>query len=73
MPHKIEPKHEGELKAGALLCPVCCVEFQEIQVDVEWEGKILHNVKMLRCPICEEETFTPEQLSDALLQSKRKP
>jgi hypothetical protein len=66
MPSKANPKHENTLKAGALLCPLCCVEFQEIQVDFEWEGRVLHNVKILRCPICEAETFTPEQLSDAI-------
>jgi hypothetical protein len=25
------------------------------------DGVILHNVKALKCPVCEEEMFTPEQ------------
>jgi hypothetical protein len=60
MPRDPHPKDENSLKAGALLCPVCCVEFQEIQVDMEWEGKVLRNVKLLRCPVCHEEQFPPE-------------
>jgi YgiT-type zinc finger domain-containing protein len=49
------------VKAGALMCPTCCVEYNEIEVDFEYEGMILKNVKVLRCPGCEEELFTPEQ------------
>ncbi len=63
MPHDPKLKNEKTLKAGALLCPVCCVELQEAQVDIEWEGKVLHDIKVLRCPSCEEELFTPEQQS----------
>ena len=61
---------KAAVKAGALLCPVCCVEFHEIHVDIEWEGKILRNVKLLRCPVCEEEILTPEQLDLTLRQSE---
>lgn len=53
--------NNGTFKAGAFLCPVCCVEYLEIEVDFEYEGTILHDVKMLRCPVCHEELFTPEQ------------
>jgi hypothetical protein len=49
-------------KAGALLCPTCCVEYVEIEFDFEVEGVILYNVKALRCPDCEEEIFTPQQV-----------
>ena len=48
-------------KAGALMCPVCCVEYLEIEVDFEYDGAILNNVRILRCPVCQEELFTPEQ------------
>jgi hypothetical protein len=48
-------------KAGALLCPSCCIEYIEIVFDMEVEGIILHNVKALKCPECEEELFTPQQ------------
>jgi hypothetical protein len=70
LPVKTGPKHEHGLKAGALLCRVCCVEFREIQVDMEWEGKVLHNVKILKCPVCQTETFTPEQLKDFIEQNE---
>jgi len=49
------------MKASALLCPTCCVEYVEVEFDFELEGVILQNVKGLRCPACEEEVFTPEQ------------
>lgn len=49
-------------KAGALLCPVCCVEYVEVEFDFEVDGVVLHNVKALRCPSCQEERFTPEQV-----------
>ena len=44
------------------MCPVCCVEFIEVEVDFDVDGAILKNIKVLRCPICEEEHFTPDQL-----------
>jgi hypothetical protein len=56
-----DAKRELVLKAGALLCPVCCVEFIEVEVDFEADGAVLQNVKILRCPVCQEELFTPEQ------------
>jgi YgiT-type zinc finger domain-containing protein len=37
------------------------VEYVEVEFDLEVDGLILHNVKALRCPSCEEEAFTPEQ------------
>jgi hypothetical protein len=49
-------------KANALLCPVCCVEYVEVEFDFEVDGTILHNVKALRCPGCEQEVFTQEQV-----------
>lgn len=51
------------LKAGALICPTCCVEYVEVEFDFEFDGVVLHNVKALKCPICGEELFTPEQYS----------
>ncbi len=56
-------QHGKIVKAGALMCPKCCVEYTEIEVDFEYEDMILKNVKVLRCPGCEEELFTPEQHS----------
>jgi hypothetical protein len=49
------------MKASALLCPTCCVEYVEVEFDFELDGVILQNVKGLRCPACEEEVFTTEQ------------
>jgi hypothetical protein len=60
MPNHNEPSEET-LKAGALLCPICCVEYIEIEFDFETDGVALQNVKALKCPICQEELFTPEQ------------
>jgi hypothetical protein len=56
-----ETKHEDRLKAGALLCPVCCVEYVEVQADFDIDGKVLRDIKMLRCPVCQEEKFTQQQ------------
>ena len=58
---KNSPSKEAGTKASALLCPVCCVEYVEVEFDFEVDGVILHNVKALRCPACKEERFTPEQ------------
>lgn len=52
---------ENTWKAGALLCPLCCVQYIEIEVDLETDGIILQNVKALKCPVCQEELFSPEQ------------
>ena len=52
------------LKAGALICPTCCVEYIEVEFDFEFDGVILHDVKALKCPVCQEELFTPEQYED---------
>ncbi|MGO8805218.1 MAG: hypothetical protein ACLQO7_01245 [Candidatus Bathyarchaeia archaeon] len=50
-------------KAGALLCPICCVECIEVEFDFEVDGIVLHNVKALKCPACQEERFSPEQVA----------
>ena len=71
MPHTSEPKHEDNLKAGALLCPICCVECIEVEVDFDVDGVILQNVKVLRCPVCQEEQFTQEQ-QEAIEQKLRR-
>jgi YgiT-type zinc finger domain-containing protein len=39
------------------------VEYVEVEFDFEVEGAVLRNVKALRCPQCEEEVFTPEQIA----------
>jgi hypothetical protein len=41
---------------------VCCVEYVEVEFDFEVDGVVLHNVKALRCPSCEQEVFTQEQI-----------
>jgi hypothetical protein len=38
------------------------VEYVEVEFDFEIDGVILHNVKALRCPVCEGEVFTPQQI-----------
>jgi hypothetical protein len=53
-------------KAGALLCPTCCVEYVEVEFDLEVEGTILSNVKALRCPSCEQEVFTTQQQEEVM-------
>ncbi len=58
---KNSPNKLSLIKASALLCPSCCVEYVEVEFDFEVDGVILHNVKALRCPECDEEVFTPEQ------------
>ena len=59
---KNSPNKQAGTKAGALLCPACCVEYVEVEFDLEVEGVVLHSVKALRCPSCEEEQFTPEMV-----------
>jgi hypothetical protein len=49
------------VKANAAICPTCCVEYVEVEFDLDIDGTVLHNVKALRCPECKEEVFTPEQ------------
>jgi hypothetical protein len=58
---KNSPNNPKSTKANALLCPTCCVEYIEVEFDLEVDGVILHNVSALRCPACEEEVFTPQQ------------
>ena len=57
-------ENEPAVKAGALLCPICCIEYIEVEVDFDIGGEILRNVKVLRCPICQEEQFSPQQQED---------
>ncbi|MGA2682642.1 MAG: hypothetical protein ABSF44_12675 [Candidatus Bathyarchaeia archaeon] len=52
-----------DTKSGALLCPICCVEYVEVEFDFEADGVVLHKVKALRCPACQEERFTAEQVA----------
>jgi hypothetical protein len=58
---KNSPNKKKGTKASALLCPVCCVEYVEVEFDLEVDGVVLHNVKAMRCPACKEERFGPEQ------------
>ena len=58
---KNSPNKPQGTKAGALLCPSCCVEYVEVDFDFDVDGVILHNVKALKCPACQEEMFTAEQ------------
>ena len=55
------PNKPKIMKANAVLCPFCCVEYAEVEFDFEVDGFILNNVKALRCPTCGEEFFTPKQ------------
>ena len=54
------------IKANAILCPTCCVEYLEVQFDLEVDRAILYNVKALRCPKCREEKFTPKQAEEIM-------
>ena len=58
---KNSPNKPKGIRANALLCPTCCIEYVEVEFDFAVDGFILHNVKALKCPKCEEEVFTPEQ------------
>jgi len=59
---KNSPNKSCGTKAGALLCPTCCVEYVEVEFDFEVDGTVLPNVKALKCPQCEEEVFAPEHI-----------
>jgi hypothetical protein len=69
-----KPKGEVTLKAGALMCPVCCVELLKVEVDFDVNGVVLRDVKVLRCPVCQDEQFSPEQLDavEVRLRHKKK-
>lgn len=54
------------IKANALLCPFCCVEYEEVVFSLAIDGAVLRDVKALRCPLCEEELFSPEQAEAVL-------
>jgi len=54
-------QRDENLSAGALLCPICCVEYVEIEIDFEMDNRLLRNVKALKCPVCQDEQFTLEQ------------
>jgi hypothetical protein len=60
MSDTVDDKREV-LGAGAIVCPICCVEYIEVEFEFEFDGIILRNVKALKCPICQEEIFTPAQ------------
>ncbi len=66
--------HSETLKAGALLCPICCVEYEKLEADFEFDGTIFKKIKILRCPICQEEQISPEQqdLLEKQIRDKRK-
>jgi hypothetical protein len=38
------------------------VEYIEVEFDFEVDGVVLHNIKALKCPRCEQEVFTQEQV-----------
>jgi hypothetical protein len=59
---KDSKNEETGMKANALLCPYCCVEYEEVNFDFEVYGIILQNVKALKCPSCNDEVFTPRQI-----------
>ena len=44
-----------------MLCFAQPAALNTLKFDFEVDGVILHNVKALRCPACEEELFTPQQ------------
>ncbi|MFA5572456.1 MAG: YgiT-type zinc finger protein [Crenarchaeota archaeon] len=58
---KNSAKNNKSTKAGALLCPTCCVEYVAITFDFEIDNVVLKDVKALRCPSCNEEIFSPDQ------------
>jgi hypothetical protein len=60
---KSRPVNERAIKAGALLCPVCCVELIDVKADFDLDGEVLHDVKILRCPVCQEEQLGEQQYS----------
>ena len=61
MSHKNEEQCGQTVKAGALICPTCCVELIEAEADFEVDGEVLCNINVLRCPVCQEEQFSPQQ------------
>jgi YgiT-type zinc finger domain-containing protein len=42
------------------------VEYVEVEFDFEVDGIVLNKVKALRCPACEEEVFTPQQIEEIM-------
>jgi hypothetical protein len=58
-----------DVKAGALLCPVCCVEYVGVAFDFEVNGVVLPDVAALRCPKCGEEVFSPQQQQEITKKS----
>ena len=49
------------MKCEVPKCPKCDAGYVEVEVDFEYGDVILRKAKALRCPICKEELFTPEQ------------
>ena len=60
-------------KANALMCPVCCVEYVEVEFDFEVDGVVMRNVKTLQCPVCKDELFSPQQSEEITNRMKDKP
>lgn len=60
-------------KAGALLCPVCCVEYVEVKFDCELDGVVLRDVEALQCPMCKQEVLTPQQQQEVTNKLKTDP
>ncbi|HKM60208.1 MAG TPA: hypothetical protein VJY36_04975 [Candidatus Bathyarchaeia archaeon] len=58
--------HQGKAKAISV-CPKCNKKCEEVTVEYEYQGVMLHGVKALRCPNCKEQLFTLEQY-DAIRQ-----
>lgn len=50
---------KGKVKCRMSKCPKCDADY--VEVDFEYVDVILRRVKALRCPVCKEELFTPEQ------------
>jgi hypothetical protein len=65
----LEKNSHGRLsdtKANSLLCPVCCVEYVQVEFDLEVDGVVLRNVRALMCPSCKEEIFAPEHYEEII-------
>jgi hypothetical protein len=66
------PRNEPLIKAGSLLCPICCIPYIIAEIDLKIENRVLQNVKILRCPNCEDERFNIEQQQAIEKQIKEK-
>jgi len=59
------------IKAGTVLCPLCCIEYKEMIYNCEIDGFKINNVKVLHCPKCKNEVFTPEE-KEKIMEKIRK-